>query len=420
MRAGAWCTTDDVARCPRRDLDTHSGPGVRLLEGASGVALEQSWIAVADTTRGVLVLERRGSVADSTAGAGSGRLSGSGAHGMRRFMRWTAGPALAVGCALLVCAENVCAQSASDKVAAETLFREARALMESGDYGNACEKFAASLRLDRGVGTLLNLADCYEKSGRTASAWAQFQEASAAARDAGSPEREEHARQRARALEPRLSRLLIRLAPGQPAGVEVRSNGQAVDPALLGSGVPTDPGQYQIEARVPGVDPWSKTVRVPEGGGAVSVSIPLLQGSESLPSATGPADAGRPAQPVERDQGTSGSWQRPVALTAGAIGLVGIGVGTYFGLKAKSSWDDADSACPSRTGCDDAAVSKGDDAQSQATWSTIGFSVAGVGLAAAAVLWLTAPDEGAESAGHTPTGLALRVGPGSIALGGRY
>src|SRR5260221_8939712 len=97
----------------------------------------------------------------------------------------------------------------NDKLTAEALFSDGRKLMTAGKFRQACPKFEASLKLDPGVGTMLNLGDCYEKNQQSASAWAQFREASAAARAAGSREREELARQRAAALEPKLSRLTI-------------------------------------------------------------------------------------------------------------------------------------------------------------------------------------------------------------------
>src|SRR5262249_32964060 len=73
----------------------------------------------------------------------------------------------------------------SNQVAAESLFREARRLVDAGRYAQACEKFSASQKLDPAVGTLLNLGLCYEKIGRTAAAWATYHEASAAAKATG-------------------------------------------------------------------------------------------------------------------------------------------------------------------------------------------------------------------------------------------
>ena len=63
------------------------------------------------------------------------------------------------------------AQSGSNKAAAEALFSEGRSLASAGKCDEAIPKFQASQKLDPGIGTLLNLADCYEKVGRTASAW---------------------------------------------------------------------------------------------------------------------------------------------------------------------------------------------------------------------------------------------------------
>src|SRR5580765_1680975 len=91
----------------------------------------------------------------------------------------------------LLLASRARADEASDKAAAEGLFDEGRRLMAEGKYDEACPKLEASQRLDPGVGTMLTRADCLEKRGKTASAWAQLREASSAAHKAGSLEREE-------------------------------------------------------------------------------------------------------------------------------------------------------------------------------------------------------------------------------------
>src|SRR5687768_18046990 len=105
-------------------------------------------------------------------------------------------------------------RSVDNKAAAEALFDHAKRLHAAGRYAEACPKFAESQKLDAGVGTLLYLADCYEKIGQTASAWAGFREAAAAAKNAGQEEREKIARDRAAGLEPQLSRLTITVEGG--------------------------------------------------------------------------------------------------------------------------------------------------------------------------------------------------------------
>ena len=94
--------------------------------------------------------------------------------------------------------------SLADKAAAQSLFDEGRKLMTEGKFAQACPKLAESQKLDPGVGTQFNLADCYERLGQTASAWAGFLEAASTAKSMGQGEREKVARERAAAW-PRVS-----------------------------------------------------------------------------------------------------------------------------------------------------------------------------------------------------------------------
>ena len=123
------------------------------------------------------------------------------------------------------------AQTAEDKAAAEALFDEGRTLMEKGDVAGACRKFEESDRLDTAPGTLLNLAGCYERLGKVASAWATYRRAAPLARERGQTEREKFARTRATELEPRLPRLRI-LVPDQSKveGLTIARDGKDLRP----------------------------------------------------------------------------------------------------------------------------------------------------------------------------------------------
>jgi hypothetical protein len=66
---------------------------------------------------------------------------------------------------------------ADTKAEAERLFREGRPAAKAGNPRLACARFEASLRLERTVGTLINLGDCEEKLGHWTSALSQLQQA---------------------------------------------------------------------------------------------------------------------------------------------------------------------------------------------------------------------------------------------------
>ena len=102
---------------------------------------------------------------------------GSGAHGgrvrrTRMMSRCTLGGvvvALALSWAAAARAEPL-----DDAARADASFKEAMQLRSGGHDAEACPKFAESQRLAPAVGVTLYLADCYEKTGRTASAWREF------------------------------------------------------------------------------------------------------------------------------------------------------------------------------------------------------------------------------------------------------
>src|SRR5271165_2568006 len=120
------------------------------------------------------------------------------------------------------------AQSKEDVARADALFNAAKALTDAGQYADACAKFAESKRLAPGLGVTLYLADCYEHIGRTASAWTEFRAAEGLARER-SDKRADVARARAQALEPKLDRLTIEIAPSVPrVGLSILRDGLPV------------------------------------------------------------------------------------------------------------------------------------------------------------------------------------------------
>jgi serine/threonine-protein kinase len=296
--------------------------------------------------------------------------------------------------------------------------------MQEGDFGKACGLLERSQHIDPGVGTLLYLAECYEKSGRTASAWATFREASDAAERVKESQRARTGRERAARLEPLLSRLTIQVAPEsqQIVGLAIERGASPVQQALWNVPVPVDPGEYSVTASAPGYESWTQKVTVPEKAAKAAIQVPPLKksaepdkGAAALP----PTAASNPTAPPPPEGQTfssssslaerPGNGQRTLAYAAAGVGVIGVGLGTFFGLRAISKNKDAESHCPKGYICDDAqGPALADDARSAAKISTITFAVGAAGLVGGAVLFFTSPRQPAVTAAVGPTGVVVR------------
>src|SRR5262249_389942 len=123
---------------------------------------------------------------------------------------------------LVLFAATASAQSSTSAMA-ENLFREGRKLLDQKNYDEACPKPAESARLEPSSGTLLALGICHEGQGKTASAWADYSAAATIAKRDKRPDREKAANNKVAALEPKLARVTISVAPetSKLSGLEV-------------------------------------------------------------------------------------------------------------------------------------------------------------------------------------------------------
>ena len=311
---------------------------------------------------------------------------------------------LLFGCALCMPAWG----QQQTRVDAEALFNVGIERMRQGDFERGCPALEQSLALDAGVGTMLYLAECYELSGRTATAWATFKEAAAVAGARGQQERARQGSDRAARLEPHLSRVTVTTAPenAKIPGFQVRRADTVLPPAALGTPVPVDPGDYTVEASAPGHESVRLSLHVGPDADEVELAIPALSPL--------PPQSQRQQQPVSASGSLPAQDQPPAASRTGAtqrlwgwgalgIGAVGVGVGTAFGLRAIARNNDAQEYCTG-TVCDDRrGETLTDDAQQAATWSNVGFAVGAVGAAAGVVLLVTAPRSRSTSLRLTPS-----------------
>jgi hypothetical protein len=278
----------------------------------------------------------------------------------------------------------------SPKIAAETLFREGVRLMDQGDYAAACPKLEASEELDMAVGTLLYLADCYEQSGRLASAWARFSEARSLAHAQNMAERERIAAERVVALEPRLSRVTLVVPAARPAGFSIRLGGAAIPAPSWGSALPIDPGEVELEAVAPGYEAFRTRLQIPSEPGPITAVIPELEPTPQ-PVEIAPAPVSQPKTAPKIKQVDAGKAWRTVGLTLVGVGgaaLIGGGVATVLAVRSN---DESLARCRSDGRlCSSRGVQLRERAALQADIATVSVA-AGGSLVLAGLLVYTLP-----------------------------
>lgn len=314
---------------------------------------------------------------------------------------------------LCVALTRPAAANAGDKAAAVAAFDTAEQLSREGRIEEACRKYEESQRLDPQLGTLLYLADCLEKLGKTASAWAAFRDAEELAARRGDP-RQKVAAERISALSARLSRLQINVPSDlDPEALEIRRGNVVVGSALWNTPIPTDPGEHTITVSVRGREPWSTTAVVKDDGSttAIDVELPERSASAAAPGTVAPAPPS-PAPEPSAPRDAKPSAPRWTAIAAAGVGVVGIGVGSFFGLRSMSKANEADEHCDGSRCRDQAGVDLRQEALTAGNISTIAFIVGGVGLAAGATLWLV----GTPKKEHSSLPVHVGIGPGSLQL----
>ena len=167
----------------------------------------------------------------------------------------------------------VATNARADEATATAAYKQAEELAKQGKLVEACPLYEASYHADPKLGALLHAADCEEKIGRTATAWAEFTDAIELAAKLADP-RVDVAKRRAAALEPKLAKL--HLAPPKQLipGLVVKRDGADIT-VLVGTDIPLDPGDHVVVASAAGYQDWTKTVSITTPG-KVEIEIPVL------------------------------------------------------------------------------------------------------------------------------------------------
>jgi hypothetical protein len=293
-------------------------------------------------------------------------------------------------------------------VAAEALFAAGKALMDRGDYRQACPKLEESYRLDPATGALYALALCHERQGKLATAWAQFLDAAARSNAEKNTARENAARQHAEALEPRLSFLVVRVdavAAGLP-GLTITLNGVALRPAGWGTPVPIDPGSHRLHAVAPGYEKWERTVTIAKDRQREVVEVPELRASAAV---------GAAAKPPERRGFMELTPVQFAGVAVGGAGVGCLGIAVYASVRAldKNADSNEGNKCDENDECDPVGEQERNAAVEAANFATIG-AIAGSALLGAGLVMFFVGGEDDEktknsvSATLTPRGVSVQ------------
>ncbi len=300
---------------------------------------------------------------------------------------------VALNLALLIAlARPAGAATPQQKAEAEAQFNQALTLMDNKEYDKACLLLEKSQQLDPAMGTQFRLAECYEHTGRLASAWQNYREVVRAARMALMPKREQFADARVKALAPRLSKLAIRV-PEKLAAVEgltvERDEVRLERSEWVGAeAIPVDAGSHRVKVTMPGKSPWSTEVQVGAEGETVRVEVP----------------------PLLSDDTSSGTGQTIAGVVVAGVGVAAIGAGVVLGVLARSDYMAVDEHCSNNL-CKQPGFDARNSARTQGDVAT-GIFIAGAAMATAGVIvWLTAPSGEAADSEQAHTSLRIDVSP---------
>jgi hypothetical protein len=264
---------------------------------------------------------------------------------------------------------------------ANVLFEQGRKLLEQGQNAEACAKFDDAIRLDpTAAGTMLNLGLCNERLGKYKTALFWFRRGQTRAAETNLPDAERAAKEHTAGLASKVATVHIGFGQNPIAGTTVKIDDDEIKPDDYVR-VEVDPGHHTLVARAPGMLNVKQELDV-DGVGGQTLTIQFVAGDNT----------------VVVDRG--GHKRKMYALYSLIAGGVLLGADLGVAIDAHETYCNNVSPCPklfgktstTETPTNSHGSENADSARNLAqTWGT-GLFVAGVvGIAAAGVLYFTAP-----------------------------
>ena len=268
-------------------------------------------------------------------------------------------------------ARGAVSSRASSSARAAALSAQAHTLLDAGRVSEACSKLEASQALAHDLATLIELGGCYERDGRTASAWHTFLEAQAVAQNQKDTEREQIATFRIAVLDPKLTRVVF-IVPmtSRVPGLTVRLGSNTVSALAWGTAIPVDPGTERISASAKGYAPWAIDLDTTQAEGRkLRVNVPALN----------------PVSMVNYDRRNA---YRTAGVVTGSFGLAGLGAGAVFNALSSHS-DDAKTCVQGVVQCTPGKAANASNGYANA--AAVSFALGGALVATGVTLFVLAP-----------------------------
>jgi hypothetical protein len=212
------------------------------------------------------------------------------------------------------------------------------------------------------------------------------------------------------ALLPRIPSVFVNVVG--PSQVRVTIDDKPIPSALVGEKSAVNPGHHRVAASL-GDAVQSREVDLKEGETA-RVDFKFEGAAPGAAAAGSPGAGEGPPSSADRGAGSSsGSTQRALGIVGFAIGGAGLAVGGIFGLTAINKKKDLEKTCGSSLDCPPGSHDDANSYNRMRTISTIGFVVGGIGVAAGATLFLTAPR-------HDGAQIGAYIGPTGAGMAGKF
>lgn len=341
----------------------------------------------------------------------------------------------AASCVALWQWPNTATAQAKDPAAARELFQQARKAADANDLETACPKFEESYRLDPAVGTLLNMAECDNRAGRLAIAWAKLQ--TALEQLPSTDDRRPAVQRVARDLDTRVPKLTIGIKPGTTVECTVMRDNVPIRSGSLGVRLPVDPGHHVVTVNANGRRPQQYDVDLAEGqvveiwvepgpsqstsaaawpSPAVPITPSASSTSRNAPETNAAAVGSHPqSSPKIEHQSTKSS--HTIAYTVGGTGIALVGAGVIARVVAFNKQSTIDAHCPNKV-CDDTGW---DARRSALTLQTVSTVMLAAGAAALGIgIYLVAAEPGQEASSRVALQSVAIPGGGFASITGAF